>query len=207
MVTGMPSDPNATGAVLAMSAITAAMIGSKPRPASIAAVIATGAPKPAMPSISAPKQKATSMIWMRRSVVSRASERRMTSKSPLSTDRCRTSPSEDDPADRPQTESHAMGRGSHGQRNGIPHTGQASPNALVAPAIADFHGAKRQPASIRRAGSAASMRRARAKRCRPRGCSSGETVRPRGNLGRDYTSRTSRNADIGSMRAARRAGR
>ncbi len=62
VVTGMPSDPNATGAVLAMSASAAAMIGSKPSPASIDAVIATGAPKPAMPSMSAPKQKATSRI-------------------------------------------------------------------------------------------------------------------------------------------------
>lgn len=87
VVTGMPSEPKATGAVLAISASTAAMIGSKPRPASIAAVIATGAPNPAMPSISAPKQNATSRIWMRRSVVSRASDRRITSKSPLSTDR------------------------------------------------------------------------------------------------------------------------
>ena len=32
--------------------------------------------------------------------------------------------------------------------SGIPHTSQASKNALVAPAIADFHGAKRQTASI-----------------------------------------------------------
>ena len=87
MVTGMPSEPNATGAVFAINASTAAMIGSKPRPASIDAVIATGAPKPAMPSINAPKQNATSRTWMRRSVVSRASDRRMTSKSPLSTDR------------------------------------------------------------------------------------------------------------------------
>ena len=85
MVTGMPREPNATGAVLAMSASEAAMIGSKPRPASIDAVIATGAPKPAMPSMRAPKQNATSRSWMRRSPVSRASDRRMTSKSPLST--------------------------------------------------------------------------------------------------------------------------
>ena len=28
--------------------------------------------------------------------------------------------------------------------NGMPHTSHASRNALVAPAIADFHGAKRQ---------------------------------------------------------------
>ena len=84
---GMPSDPNATGVVLAMSASVAAMIGANPSPASIDAVIATGAPNPAMPSMSAPKQNATITTWMRRSPVARASERRMTSKSPLSTDR------------------------------------------------------------------------------------------------------------------------
>ena len=68
MSLGIPSDPNATGAVLAISASAAAMIGSKPSPASIEAVMATGAPNPAMPSIKAPKQKATSNTWMRRSV-------------------------------------------------------------------------------------------------------------------------------------------
>ena len=81
----MPIEPKATGAVFATSASTAAEIGSKPRPASIAALIATGAPKPAMPSTSAPKQKATRRAWMRRSSVRRARERRMTSKSPLAT--------------------------------------------------------------------------------------------------------------------------
>ena len=45
--------------------------------------MATGAAKPAMPSISAPKQKATSRAWTRRSSVKRVSDRRMTSKSPL----------------------------------------------------------------------------------------------------------------------------
>ena len=70
-----------------MSASEAAMIGSKPRPASIEAVMATGAPKPAMPSMSAPKQNATSSSWIRRSPVNRDRDRRMTSKSPLSTER------------------------------------------------------------------------------------------------------------------------
>jgi hypothetical protein len=32
--------------------------------------------------------------------------------------------------------------------NGMPHTSHASRNALAAPAIADFHGAKRHTASI-----------------------------------------------------------
>ena len=80
---GMPIDPNATGAVLASSASTAALIGSNPRLARIAAEMATGAPKPAMPSMRAPKQNATSNAWTRRSPVSRVSDRRITSKSPL----------------------------------------------------------------------------------------------------------------------------
>ena len=85
VVIGVPIEPKATGAVLATSASTAAATGSKPSPASIAALIATGAPNPAMPSTSAPKPKATSSACTRRSAVSRASERRMTSKSPLAT--------------------------------------------------------------------------------------------------------------------------
>ena len=83
VTTGMPIDPKATGAVLASNASTAALIGSNPRLARIAAEMATGAPKPAIPSIRAPKQNATSSAWTRRSSVSRVSERRITSKSPL----------------------------------------------------------------------------------------------------------------------------
>ena len=49
------------------------------------AEMATGAPNPAMPSIRAPKLKATRRACRRRSVVSRASDRLMTSKSPLAT--------------------------------------------------------------------------------------------------------------------------
>jgi len=73
--------------VFASKASTAAVIGSKPRLARIDAEIATGAPKPAMPSIRAPKLKATSRAWIRRSVVRCASERLMTAKSPLATAR------------------------------------------------------------------------------------------------------------------------
>ena len=83
VTTGMPIEPKATGAVLASSASTAAVMGSKPMLARMAAEIATGAPKPAMPSINAPKQKATSRACTRRSSVRRVSDRRMTSKSPL----------------------------------------------------------------------------------------------------------------------------
>ena len=60
VTTGMPIDPKATGAVFASRARTAAVIGSKPRLARMEAEMATGAPKPAMPSIRAPKLNATS---------------------------------------------------------------------------------------------------------------------------------------------------
>ena len=49
------------------------------------AVIATGAPKPAMPSSNAPKLNAIKRACSRRSSVSRVRERLMTSKSPLAT--------------------------------------------------------------------------------------------------------------------------
>jgi hypothetical protein len=54
---GVAIAPNATGAVLATSATAAAWIGLKPTASSIAAVIATGAPKPASASISAPNER------------------------------------------------------------------------------------------------------------------------------------------------------
>ena len=54
---GIAIAPKATGAVLATRATAAALIGWKPR--AITAVIATGVPKPARASSSAPKQKAT----------------------------------------------------------------------------------------------------------------------------------------------------
>ena len=57
--------PNATGAVLANNETTAALIGFMPAAISMAAEMATGAPKPASDSSSAPKQKAMRMAWMR----------------------------------------------------------------------------------------------------------------------------------------------
>ena len=48
-MSGVPSAPKATGAVLPISARPAACSGRKPRPISIAAEIATGVPKPAAP--------------------------------------------------------------------------------------------------------------------------------------------------------------
>ena len=58
VVIGTARAPNATGAVLATSATTAAFIGRKPSAMSMTLVIATGVPKPASASSSAPKQNA-----------------------------------------------------------------------------------------------------------------------------------------------------
>ena len=60
VVSGIPREPKATGAVLPMSASFAASSGLKPSPTSIAPEIATGAPNPAQPSMNAPKQNAMS---------------------------------------------------------------------------------------------------------------------------------------------------
>ena len=57
---GVPSAPNATGAVLAISDSADASNGGKPRPINIAPVTATGVPNPAAPSKNAPKQNAMS---------------------------------------------------------------------------------------------------------------------------------------------------
>ena len=62
---GMAIAPNATGAVFATSASEAALIGRKPSPISITELIATGVPKPASASISAPKQNAMITAWIR----------------------------------------------------------------------------------------------------------------------------------------------
>ena len=61
----MPSEPKATGAVLPISASLAASRGLKPSPIMSPPLIATGAPKPAAPSMKAPKEKAIIKAWMR----------------------------------------------------------------------------------------------------------------------------------------------
>ena len=66
---GVPSAPKATGAVLAISESPAAASGLNPSPIMIAAVTATGVPKPAAPSKNAPKQNETRSSCSRRSVV------------------------------------------------------------------------------------------------------------------------------------------
>ena len=82
---GIAIAPKATGAVLATSATAAALIGLKPSAISITAVIATGVPKPASASSSAPKQKAMITAWTRWSSEIAPNERRSTAKCPVAT--------------------------------------------------------------------------------------------------------------------------
>ena len=82
---GIAIAPNATGAVLATSATAAALIGLKPSAISMTAVMATGVPKPASASSSAPKQKAMITACTRWSVEIAPNERRSTAKCPVST--------------------------------------------------------------------------------------------------------------------------
>ena len=77
--------PNATGDVLATSAIAAAFIGEKPSAMSITEQIATGVPKPASASSSAPKQNAISTACTRWSALTWPNDRRSTAKCPLLT--------------------------------------------------------------------------------------------------------------------------
>ena len=62
---GIPRAPNGTAAVFPSTARAAALIGLKPSATNMTAVIAAGAPKPAIASISVPKQKAISTAWIR----------------------------------------------------------------------------------------------------------------------------------------------
>ena len=68
VMSGVPRAPKATGAVFPMSESPAAGSGLKPMPISMAAEIATGALKPAAPSMNAPKLKATRIAWILRSL-------------------------------------------------------------------------------------------------------------------------------------------
>ena len=86
VVIGMPTAPNATGAVLANSTTVAAFSGGMPSARIMVAVMATGAPKPASASSRPPKQNAMSMAWMRTSPLPILSKtRRRSSKRPEAT--------------------------------------------------------------------------------------------------------------------------
>ena len=78
VVIGTAMAPKATGAVLATNATDAALIGEMPTAISITAVTATGVPKPASASSSAPKQNAMMMAWIRWSGDSDPKARRST---------------------------------------------------------------------------------------------------------------------------------
>ena len=80
---GMAIAPKATGAVFATSATAAALIGWKPSAMSITAVMATGVPKPASASSSAPKQNAMITACTRWSSEIRPNDRRSTAKCPV----------------------------------------------------------------------------------------------------------------------------
>ena len=85
---GTPTLPKATGAVFDSSDTRTARRGSKPTPTSRNAVIATGAPKPALPSSRAPKQNATSTACTHGSPDARCSiHRRSLSNEPARTER------------------------------------------------------------------------------------------------------------------------
>ena len=85
VTSGTPIEPNATGDVFASKQSAAASNGAKPTPASIAPATATGVPKPAAPSINAPKANAISSACKRGSAEMLPIESLMTSKWPVST--------------------------------------------------------------------------------------------------------------------------
>ena len=84
--TGVPIAPQATGDVFAIRLSAAAWKGWNPSPIMNAPAIATGAPKPAAPSMNAPKQNATSSAWRRRSAVIPATDSFITSNWPVCTE-------------------------------------------------------------------------------------------------------------------------
>ena len=85
VVIGTAIAPNATGAVLATRATTAALSGGKRRAMSMTVQMATGAPKPARASSRAPNANAMITAWTRGSSETEPKERRRTSKCPEST--------------------------------------------------------------------------------------------------------------------------
>ena len=121
---GVPSAPNATGAVLAMSDSPDAASGVKPRPIRIAPVTATGVPKPDAPSKNAPKEKATSSSCSRRSSVTCGDALAQHVEQPaLVGQLVQEDHVEDDPADRQQPVGGAVAGG--GERHRRRHVERA----------------------------------------------------------------------------------
>ena len=117
-VTGTPSAPKATGAVLKMRTNTSASRAGKPTRMSSDEVIATGVPKPAMPSRSAPKQKPMTTRTTRRSFGRwlRTHARNASNRFELDCDIVEEQRVDDDPHDRPEREHDAVGDRIEGER-------------------------------------------------------------------------------------------
>ena len=113
-VTGVPSAPKATGVVLNISTNTTASSAGKPHKMSKEAVMATGAPNPAIPSSRAPKQKPMTTSTTRRSFGKCFDHPRAERIETARRDRdvVEQQRADDDPHDRPQREHRAVdGRG------------------------------------------------------------------------------------------------
>ena len=108
---GVPIPPQATGAVLAIRHSKAAWKGRNPSPTRKAAEMATGAPKPAAPSMKAPNEKATRTAWSRRSAESLATEAFMISNWPVA---YREVVEEDGRNDQPDNTKHREDHPHHG---------------------------------------------------------------------------------------------
>ena len=117
-VTGTPSAPKATGAVLKISVNTSASRAGKPTSMSSEEVIATGVPKPAMPSRSAPKQKPMTTSTTRRSFGRwlRIHARNASNRFELHGDIVEEQRVDDDPHDGPEREHDAVGDRIEGER-------------------------------------------------------------------------------------------
>ena len=128
-MTGVPSAPKATGAVLAIRQRPAAESGEKPSPISMAAVTATGVPKPAAPSKKAPKQKAMNRTCIRRSSeMPRIEWLQDVELALLVGQLVEEDDVEDDPSDRHQAEAGAVdgGHAGHAGRHAEGEDGDAS---------------------------------------------------------------------------------
>ena len=109
-VTGTPSAPNATGAVLKINTKTKASSAGNPTRIRSEDVIAIGVPKPAMPSSSAPKQKPITTSTIRRSFGkwSRIQKRKASKRPEFDRNVVEQERVDDDPHHRPQRKHDAV---------------------------------------------------------------------------------------------------
>ncbi len=129
-ITGVPRAPNATGAVLAMSDSPEAASGEKPRPMRMAAVTATGVPKPAAPSKNAPREEGDEKE-LQAAVVADGSDRPLQDGelALFARELVEKYNVENDPADRQEAEGRAVaGREArHGNRHAVGEDGNDEP--------------------------------------------------------------------------------